>query len=158
MSKPSAEWQVYKSVPAGDLKEAVKIAKLEGDGRWKWAASPGNGRNYSVLQCNAHVDCPVLLMVKKRLNGFFLLTKHQEHTAEKEQYKRKNSCITYDEEDALKLGLDGGTKPGGVHLARTLKEMRELEEKGENPLLRKKEGEGWKVCIDTCICYVLVIY
>ena len=145
-------------MPAGDLKEAVKIAKLEGDGRWKWAASPGNGRNYSVLQCNAHVDCPVLLMVKKRLNGFFLLTKHQEHTVEMKQYKRKNSCITYDEEDALKLGLDGGTKPGGVHLARTLKEMRELEEKGENPLLRKKEGEGWKVCIDTCICYVLVIY
>ena len=142
MSKPSAEWQVYKSVRAGDLKEAVKIAKLEGDGRWKWAASPGNGRNYSVLQCNAHVDCPVLLMVKKRLNGFFLLTKHQEHTAEMKQYKRKNSILTYDEEAALKLGLDGGTKPGGVHLARTLKEMRELEEKGENPLLRKKEGGG----------------
>ena len=142
MSKPSAEWQIYKSVQAGDLKEAVKIVKLEGDGRWKWAASPGNGRNYSVLQCNAHVDCPVLLMVKKRPNGFFLLTKHQEHTVEMKQYKRKNFILTYEEEAALKLGLDGGTKPGGVHLARTLKEMRELEEKGENPLLRKKEGGG----------------
>ena len=142
MSKPSAEWQVYKSVPAGDLKEAVKIAKLEGDGKWKWAASPGNGQSYSILQCNAHVDCPVLLMVKKRPNGFFLLTKHQEHTTEMKLYKRKNSILTYGEEAALKLGLDGGTKPGGVHLARTLKEMRELEEKGENPLLRKKEGGG----------------
>ena len=142
MSKPSAEWQIYKSVQAGDLKEAVKIAKLEGDGRWRWAASPGNGRNYSVLQCNAHVDCPVLLMVKKRLNEFFLLTKHQEHTAVLKQYKRKNSILTYEEEAALMLGLDGGTKPGGVHLARTLKEMKELEEKGENPLLRKKEGGG----------------
>ena len=61
---------------------------------------------------------------------------------EMKQYKRKNSILTYDEEDALKLGLDGGTKPGGVHLARTLKEMKELEEKGENPLLRKKESGG----------------
>ena len=124
------------------MKEAVKIAKREGDGRWKWAASPGNGQSYSILQCNAHVDCPVLLMVKKRLNGFFLLTKHQEHTVEMKLYKRKNSILTYDEEDALKQGLDGGTKPGGVHLARTLKVTRELEEKGENPLLHKKESGG----------------
>ena len=50
--------------------------------------------------------------------------------------------MTYGEQAALKEGLDGGTKPGGVHLARTLKEMKELEEKGENPLLRKKEGGG----------------
>ena len=144
MSKPSAEWQVYESVQANDLKEAVKIAKREGDGRWKWAASPGNGQSYSILQCNAHVDCPVLLMVKKRPNGFFLLTKHQEHTKEMKLYKRKNSILTYEEEAALKLGLDGGTKPGGVHLARTLKEMKELEEKGENPLLHKKESGGLK--------------
>ena len=144
MTKPSAEWQVYESVQANDLKEAVKIAKQEGDGRWKWAASPGNGQSYSILQCNAHVDCPVLLMVKKRPNGFFLLTKHQEHTKEMKLYKRKNSILTYDEEAALKLGLDGGTKPGGVHLARTLKGMKELEEKGENPLLHKKEGGGLK--------------
>ena len=81
-------------------------------------------------------------MVKKRLNGFFLLTKHQEHTVEVKQYKRKNSILTYDEQAALKQGLDGGTKPGGVHLARTLKEMTELEEKGENPLLHKKAGGG----------------
>ena len=142
MTETSAKWQLYGDVQANDMKEAVKIAKREGDGRWKWAASPGNGRNYSILQCNAHVDCPVLLMVKKRHNEFFLLTKHQEHTVEMKLYKRKNSILTYDEEAALKLGLDGGTKPGGVHLARTLKEMKELEEKGENPLLRKKESGG----------------
>ena len=142
MTKPSAKWQVYDGVQANDMKEAVKIAKREGDGRWKWAASPGNGQSYSILQCNAHVDCPVLLMVKKRHNEFFLLTKHQEHTVEMKQYKRKNSILTYDEEAALKLGLDGGTKPGGVHLARTLKEMKELEEKGENPLLHKKADGG----------------
>ena len=142
MTETSAKWQVYDDVQANDMKEALKIAKREGDGRWKWAASPGNGKSRCILQCNAHVDCPVLLMVKKRLNGFFLLTKHQEHTAEMKQYKRKNSILTYEEEAALKLGLDGGTKPGGVHLARTLKEMKELEDKGENPLLRKKESGG----------------
>ena len=142
MTKPSAKWQVYDGVQANDLKEAVKIAKREGDGRWKWAASPGNGKSRCILQCNAHVNCPVLLMVKKEQNGFFLFTKHQEHTVEVKQYKRKNSILTYDEQAALKEGLDGGTKPCGVHLARTLKEMKELEEKGENPLLHKKAGGG----------------
>ena len=142
MTETSAEWQLYNDVQANDMKEAVKIAKQEGDGRWKWAASPGNGKSYCVLQCNAHVNCPVLLMVKKRQHAFFLLNKLQEHTVEVKQFKRKNSILTYDEQAALKEGLDGGTKPDGVHLARTLKELKELEEKGENPLLHKKAGGG----------------
>ena len=91
------------------MKDAQKLAKVEPPGKWKWAASPGDGRRFSVFVCNAHIKCPLFMRVAAVGDSYYLQFKG-EHAVEENTRARKNSAMTFAEE-ATGDDVDGD----GVH-------------------------------------------
>ena len=118
----------------------ASITKVE-DGKWKFAKSPGNGVTNRYFVCNAHKDCGRLLKVGKK-DGMFCIFLDGEHTVEPSFGKRKNSTLSWADDDRLKRAVDQGAKPGGVHVSLSKAKALELEQDGLDPLEHKKDKGG----------------
>ena len=133
-------------------REAIK--KLPG-GVWVWADNPGDGKRFAVFRCNMHLNCPKLVRAAKCDNEFILQEKG-EHAEELNQYKRKNSALTLEQERILKVAADSGGKPAGVLVSLSKTKMKEMRAAGLNPLDKKHKREDGgligtlhRVCINS---------
>lgn len=136
-----ADW-----TPASTMKEALKAARARGEGKWKWNKPSGNCTTNAQLRCNAHVDCPHVVRIfslREEKEEFYLSMKHF-HGEISNMKKRKNSPLTYEEEESVAMAADMGGRAGKVHVAMTLKEVQHLKEKGMDPLEAKEADGGLK--------------
>ena len=138
---------------AHSMEDGKKQVKQQEEKKWKWAASPGDGKRFAVFQCNAHLNCTRFIRVAKHDDCFYLEEKGK-HTTEVNTRKRKNSTLTFDEEATLKLLVDGGCKPGGACVSMLNQKATELKEIGEKPLDHKKDDGGLIGMYPTCILCV----
>ena len=114
--KKRLEWTIVPELtPSASLADAIIQLKNSGSKKWKWAKSPGNGQSYSVFQCNAHVDCGHLRMAA-RLDGSYVIKECGTHGAEENLKKRKNSPLTFSEEEAVRSSITSGTRPASLGL------------------------------------------
>ena len=157
---PAPLWMTVSVIAASNMKEAVSAAKkhksqANPQGHWKWSNNPGNGKTYSVLQCNAHKHCPHQLMVKLE-DGQFLLKEKGDHAEELNLKKRSNSGLTFTEHAAVVDQVNSGARPAGILSAMTSRKAKELKEAGEDPAdeKHKREEGGLK---GVCTMYVLSI-
>ena len=123
------------------IKEGIQALKTQEGGRWKWAKSPGDGVTRAVFQCNAHLGCSRLLKCSQVEAGFALFGKGA-HTSSPNPKKRKNSTLTYDDEEKLKSCLDSGSRPGGVYVAMLKNKAEELRAEGKDPTQHKRAEGG----------------
>ena len=97
-----------------------------------------------------------------RVEGEYFIQKKGIHTEEPKLKKRKNSTLSYADEEALRDHMDAGTRPAKIHTQLTKKKARELIAQGLDPLSEfHKRPEGglkgeWRY--ETCITCVLCVY
>ena len=170
------KWITLATLDVSTMKEAKKIAKEHKDeqnpiAEWKCNVSgPGDGKRHAVFVCNAHEDCTCFVRVVIK-GGEYLLQKKGEHTEEQKLRRRKNSTLSYVEEEVLADHMDAGTRPAKIHTQMTKKRARALMAQGLDPLSeehKRPEGglKGECPCIihtpqvqdDTCITLVLCMY
>ena len=163
----AAVWITLLAADVPTMKEAQQMAKNHRDeenpsAKWKWREKgPGDGKRFAVFQCNAHKDCTCFVRVA-RVAGEYFIQKKGKHKEEPKLKKRKNSTLTYADEEALRDHMDAGTRPAKIHTQLTKKKARELIAQGLDPLSEfHKRPEGglkgeWRY--DTCITYVLCVY
>ena len=116
------------------------LKKLEG-GKWKWAATSGDCISTSIFQCNGHVECGRLLKVQKVDDSFYIMGSG-EHAAVPKEKKRKNSTLTWEEDEKLRFAVDLGGRPAAVQVAMTKKKIEELRKEGKNPEDHKRAEGG----------------
>ena len=96
------------------------------------------------------------------MEGEYFIQKKGIHTEEPKLKKRKNSILSYADEEALRDHMDAGTRPAKMHTQMTKKKARALIAQGLDPLSEEhKRPEGglkgeWRY--DTCITCVLRVY
>lgn len=123
------------------IKEGIQALKTKEGGRWKWAKSPGDGVTRAVFQCNAHMECTRLLKCQQ-VDGGFTLFVQGEHTDSPNLKKRKNSTLSYDDEEQLRACIDSGSRPGGVYVSMLKKKAEELRAEGKDPNEHKRPEGG----------------
>ena len=163
----AAVWITLLAADVPTMKEAQQMAKKHRDeenpsAEWKWREKgPGDGKRFAVFQCNAHKKCTCFVRVA-RVEGQYLIQKKGKHTEEPKLKKRKNSTLSYADEEALRDHMDAGTRPAKIHTQLTKKKARELIAQGLDPLSEfHKRPEGglkgeWRY--ETCITCVLCVY
>ena len=109
---------------------------------WKFRTSPGNGVTNRYFVCNAHKYCGRLLKVGKK-DGMFCIFLDGKHSAEPSFGKRKNSTLSWDDDDRLKRAVDQGATPGGVHVSLSKAKVMELQQDGLDPLEYKNDQGGF---------------
>ena len=129
----AVRWLPIASDECSTMKEAIKAIRAVAPGKWKWAKCPGNGVTQAYFVCNAHVGCGYVVRASSCDSGFILHAKGQ-HSTEVNNYKRKNSSLTFEEEAGLRLALDVGGRPGGLLASWTKEAMQEKEKDGLDPL------------------------
>ena len=140
--KKRLEWTIVPELtPSASLADAIIQLKNSGSKKWKWAKSPGNGQTHSVFQCNAHVDCGHLRMAA-RLDGSYVIKECGTHGAEENLKKRKNSPLTFSEEDAVRSSITSGTRPASLLASMTERKVQELRAEGMDPLAHKHAEGG----------------
>ena len=88
---------------------------------------------------------------------------HQ-HTAEPTLKRRANSILNWDDEAALRKGVEYGNTPGQVHVSLSKEEIKRLKAAGEDILRHKREEGGLKgaqtrrchVCHVSCVYSALI--
>lgn len=130
----------YAEQPTMKLAEQ-SIINVE-NGKWKMARSPGNGVTNRYFVCNAHKSCGRMLKVQKQDDNMFCILLKGVHTTDPTFGKRKNSTLSWADEDRLKRAVDQGAKPGGVFVSLTKAKMEELQKDGMDPLEHKMEDGG----------------
>ena len=123
------------------IKEGIQALKTKEGGRWKWAKSPGDGVTRAVFQCNAHMECTRLLKCQQ-VDGGFTLFVQGEHTDSPNLKKRKNSTLSYDDEEQLRACINSGSRPGGVYVSMLKKKAEELRAEGKDPNEHKRPEGG----------------
>ena len=136
----AAGWMLVEHEPLQSMSEARKAADELAPGRWKWAKPSGDCKNQAYRQCNAHVDCPLIVGIKKQGSHFWLYTKGK-HGTEVNLKKRKNSSLTFEEEEFVRASLDMGNAPAEQLVALTKKKIRSLKDDGED-VEAVKNAEG----------------
>ena len=101
-------------------------------GRWKSDRPAGNGKYNAYFVCTFHVGCGRKLKIHKRGGEVFCISLKGTHSSEVNQYKRKNSIMTVEEEAAAKMSLDQGGRPGAMLVSMTKKEVKRIQEAGED--------------------------
>ena len=157
----SDEWMVSSLPPHDTIKEAIKAAKKLEGGKWKWSRPSGNCKTNAYHDCNAHVECGRRMKVLKFGEKFYIFFKGK-HSEEPTLKKRKNSLLTWDEDDQLVKAVDVGVKPAQVRVRMTKEAASELIDKGVDPLSNKDEQGGLTGTLRIeymsirCIGYVLL--
>ena len=137
-----SEWLPVSAAPLPTMTAAKAAARELEDKKWRWADSPGNGKTYVYFACNAHVACDRQLRVAQGSDGLFHISAKGLHAAEKKTKKRKNSILTYEDDETLRSAVDKGSRPGAVHTSMTKEKVSELKSKGEDPLMHKEATGG----------------
>ena len=115
------------------MEDALKAARAREEGKWKWNKPSGNCKTNAQLRCNAHLNCDRvvrIIQIKGQEDGKFHLHEKGKHGEEAATKKRKDSALTYAEEEAVALCADMGGRPGKAHVAFTLKEIKKLTDSG----------------------------
>ena len=90
----------------------------------------------TVFQCNAlwgaRASCEVIFKCAQVDDGFALFGKG-EHNSSPNLKKRKDSTLSYDNEEKLRSCLDSGSCPGGVYVTMSKKKTEELRAEGKDP-------------------------
>ena len=129
------------------MEDALKAARAREEGKWKWNKPSGNCKTNAQLRCNAHVNCDRvvrIIQIKGQEDGKFHLHEKGKHGEEAATKKRKDSALTYAEEEAVALCADMGGRPGKVHVAFTLKEIKKLTDSGMSLEEAKLDKGGLK--------------
>ena len=134
-------WTLARYANQPTIKLAEESITAVEDGKWKMARSPGNGVTNHYFVCNAHVSCGRMLKVS-RVDGAFAIFLKGEHTTEQTFGKRKNSTLSWEDDDRLKRAVDQGAKPGGVFVSLSKAKVEELHKDGLDPLEHKKDDGG----------------
>lgn len=136
------KWLPIPNVPVFDtIKAAVfNLKQLEGK-KWKRAKSSGDGVHSYRLQCNAHVDCGREVRAVN-MDGKFYSQYIGEHAPVPNQYKRKNSSLTFEEDNALRLAIDVGGRPAAVLVSMTKEKLQEFKADGKDPEDFKRDNGG----------------
>jgi hypothetical protein len=135
------QWLTEAAGPFATMEEGKVAAKRREEGRWKWASSPGNGKDFSVFACNAHEQCTKLMRVLRVQALYYIQTKGV-HGDERKEKKRKNSTLTFTEDAALRTAVNSGSRPAGLRVALTLEKTAELEAQGKDTLNHKLANGG----------------
>ena len=143
LKAPRKQWLPVNSVTYETMAEGRMVLKGMEGGKWKWAASPGNGRTSSVYQCNAHNECPRLLKVQICDNGYVIMGTG-EHGTEVKGKRRKNSTLNFEMEAEVRKSMDQGGKSAGLRVALTKEKVSELRSAGLDPNEHKMDGGGLK--------------
>ena len=119
--------------------------KDEGGSQGRWRSDRkdhGKAGHRYVLACNAHVDCPFRQLVQKGTDGLFRRFVCGQHAAVLNNFKRKNSVVTQDQEQFMADSINTGSKPAGMRVSMTLKEEARLRKAGEDVTEHKRKDGG----------------
>ena len=158
------DWVLSDLPEAPNMQAAKKLLRASGDGKWKQAAKPGNQEAWAVLQCNAHINCGHFGAIKKVGAALFCIFEKGQHTVEPTLKRRANSILNWDDEAALRKGVEYGNTPGQVHVSLSKEEIKRLKAAGEDILRHKREEGGLKgaqtrrchVCHVSCVYSALI--
>ena len=108
MGRGGSKWKTIKQFPSWkEAKAAMRKGTIEG--KWEWASnssSPITGRR-AYYKCAAHVDCEVRLCLQQQEQEaddaiVVAIDLSKEHGEEARTKKRKNSALTYEQEEKVK--------------------------------------------------------
>ena len=144
LNSANKEWTATGLPIAPSMKSAKMALRKSGDGKWKTAKQPGNGTTWSVMRCNAHLDCAHFRAIKKVGAALFCIFEKGLHTVEPTLKRRANSILNWDDETALRSGVTMGNTPGQVHVSLSKEETKRLKAAGEDILKHKRDEGGYK--------------
>jgi len=106
MGRGGSQWKTIKQFPSWkEAKAAMRKGTIEG--KWEWAShssSPITGKR-AYYKCAAHVACEVRLCLQEQEADdqvVVAIDLSKEHGAEARTKKRKNSALTYEQEEKVK--------------------------------------------------------
>ena len=105
MGRGGSQWKTIKQFPSWkEAQAAMRKGTIEG--KWEWASassSPITGRR-AYYKCAAHVDCEVRLCLQEQEDDQVVaaIDLSKEHSEEARTKKRKNSALTYEQEEKVK--------------------------------------------------------
>ena len=107
MGRGGSKWKTIQQFPSWkEAKAAMRKGTLEG--KWEWASnssSPITGRR-AYYKCAAHVNCEVRLCLQEQEEAddqvVAAIDLSKEHGAEARTKKRKNSPLTYEQEEKIR--------------------------------------------------------
>lgn len=111
--------------------------------RFKWAYPWGNGKTNAYFACASHVDCPVRARASLRDGGMFLVCINMGvlgHASEASLKRRMNSCMTIQQEEYVKTGVNQGVKPATLLSCMTIEKLSEDNAHGRQ--LEKRDAGG----------------
>jgi hypothetical protein len=106
MGRGGSQWKTIKQFPSWkEAQAAMRKGTIEG--KWEWASassSPITGRR-AYYKCAAHVNCEVRLCLQEQEGDdqvVVAIDLSKEHGEEARTKKRKNSALTYEQEEKVK--------------------------------------------------------
>ena len=106
MGRGGSQWKTMKQFPSWkEAQAAMRKGTIEG--KWEWASassSPITGRR-AYYKCAAHVNCEVRLCLQEQEGDdqvVVAIDLSKEHGEEARTKKRKNSALTYEQEEKVK--------------------------------------------------------
>ena len=145
-------WQRVSFVGFDSVVEAKREGKRWVDkevggsqGRWQIDRQcPGNYKNRIQWQCAAHENCPVRQrMVKSGLDDkWYRETKGEHDTSKSKSFRRSNTQLTFDQEEAVIFAINSGGTPAKIRSALTIIEKKRLLDAGEIPEQHKRKDGG----------------
>ena len=176
----AADASVYRPVEIDSSQcDTLKAAKLltpqvdcGTDGKWKADRSaPGDGVKRAGFVCNKHEACEVKLLIRQSGGAYSFLVKGS-HTDVLSPGARKNSGLSWTEQEFARSSAKTGAKPAEIFAAMTDDALDAAKTKGV-VLPKRAEGglegeaahrapeynvervnESYSVCICACIAYV----
>ena len=128
--------------------KAVRRAQPEGC-RWQFAKPSGNLTRNAYFQCCTHVDCGRRLKLIMFRFGTFVCNVKGEHGTVKNEFMRRNSKLTLQQEAHLVSSTAQGSKPGQIWAHWNQVEAEAAAARGEDPLEAKKvQGDGLRGASD----------
>ena len=106
MGRGGSQWKTIKQFPSWkEAQAAMRKGTIEG--KWEWASassSPITGRR-AYYKCAAHVNCEVRLCLQEQEGDdqvVVAIDLSKEHGEEARTKKRKNSPLTYEQEEKIR--------------------------------------------------------
>ena len=107
MGRGGSQWKTIKQFPSWkEARDAMRKGTIEG--KWEWASnssSPITGRR-AYYRCAAHVNCEVRLCLQEQEADddqvVASVDMSKEHGEEARTKKRKNSPLTYEQEEKIR--------------------------------------------------------
>lgn len=127
--------------PFATIKLAIAEAKASENGKWKFDKPSGNHIRNAYFVCKEHEACKRKMKVLMMDSTFHIFYKG-EHAQVVTFGARKNSKLSWAQEEHLKKALDAGSKPGQVRVSLLKEAAAKLVAQGQDPLDHKQDGGG----------------